>query len=262
MLNFLGKMNMVINYTDHKAVYWDKISCSVSSLNLSLIAEELLFIIVNSKPYSVIMRTPGDEIQHVTGFCVTEGIVDTPDDIYSLAFCDKNTNKVEVILTRSRTDKILQTFSQFENFKKNILAISDNDLEIDIVKAHQFLQKLSDYQPIRGITRSTHAAVIFNKDYELLSVAEDVGRHNTIDKAIGKLFLNYTLEKAAFIVLSSRVSYAIVCKVASAKISVIIALSRPTMRAIELAQKLNMTVITLGKDEGIYIFCGKRRVIF
>ena len=70
---------------------------------LHLIREEPLSIRVQGKPYSVIMRTPGDEKAHVAGFCLAEGIVDTPDDIVSIAFCDgEDTNVVAVTLHPSR----------------------------------------------------------------------------------------------------------------------------------------------------------------
>jgi FdhD protein len=113
---------------------------------------------------------------------------------------------------------------------------------------------------MRKKTRASHAAVLYTPDLDLLSVAEDVGRHNAVDKAIGKLFLEGKLEKALLLILSSRISYELVQKAARARIPIILALSRPTSLAVELASKLNMTLACLAEDSGLYIFCGEHRM--
>ena len=88
----------------HGGIFWDKHSSTSSDYNL--IGEEPLSIRIDGKPYSVVMRTPGDEIPHVAGFCLAEGIVDTPDDIVELAFCDgADTNVVTVTIKDSRKIK-------------------------------------------------------------------------------------------------------------------------------------------------------------
>jgi FdhD protein len=88
-----------------------------------------------------------------------------------------------------------------------------------------------------------------------------VGRHNALDKAIGKVFLNRNLDEASLLILSSRISYELVQKAARARIPVILAFSRPTSLAVELASKLNMTLACLAKGSGLYIFCGENRFI-
>ncbi len=93
----------------------------------------------------------------------------------------------------------------------------------------------------------------------MLSVAEDVGRHNALDKAVGKLFLDYKLDQAALLVLSSRISYEMVQKAARARIPVVIAKSRPTFLAVELASKLNLTLASPAGETGLYIYTGEHR---
>ena len=87
-----------------------------------------------------------------------------------------------------------------------------------------------------------------------------MGRHNALDKAIGKLFLNGKLSKAALLVLSSRISYELVQKAARARISIILAMSRPTALAVDLASELNMTLGCESDGEGLYLFCGAQRL--
>ena len=241
-----------------------------------LIKEEPLSIRVQGNPYVVVMRTPGDEIAHVAGFCLSEGIVDSPDDFNSVAFCDgADTNVVAVTLKPSRKDKIPQILDRREfisqtscglcgkeivkDLHQTIQPLTDG-IRIDINKAYNCLEKLPNYQPLRKTTRAAHAAVLYSADFECLSAAEDVGRHNALDKAIGKLFLNHTLEKACLLTLSSRISYELVQKAARARIPVILAMSRPTSLAVELASELNMTLACFAKESGLYIFCGKQRL--
>jgi len=85
-------------------------------------------------------------------------------------------------------------------------------------------------------------------------VAEDAGRHNALDKAVGMLFLNHRLSKASYLVLSSRISYELVQKAARARIPIILSISRPTSLAAVLAKQLNITLACLAPETGLYIF--------
>ena len=267
-------------FLNHKVIYWDK--KIDASLSHKLIKEEPLSIRIQGKLHSVVMRTPGDELPHVAGLCLAEGIVNTPDDFASFGFydkkdtCDKkDTNAITVTLTQSRQNKISHLLKAqdfigqtgcrpsgkkiVEDLYRKIHPLKD-DVKTDIKKALYCLEKLSDNQPLRYKTHSSHAAALYNPDFELLSVAEDVGRHNALDKAIGKLFLNHKLCSASLLILSSRISYELVQKAARARIPIILAISRPTSLAVELALKLNMTLACLARGCGLYIFCGQHRL--
>jgi FdhD protein len=126
--------------------------------------------------------------------------------------------------------------------------------------ALECLENLPQHQSLRDKTRASHAAALYSSDFKLLSVAEDVGRHNALDKAIGKLFLDRRLDEAILLTLSSRISYELVQKAAQARIQVILAFSRPTSLAVELASELNMTLACLADPAGLYIFCGEHRL--
>jgi FdhD protein len=102
--------------------------------------------------------------------------------------------------------------------------------------------------------------VLFNAAGDPLAAAEDVGRHNALDKAIGKLFVDHRLSEVGFAALSSRISYELVQKAARARIAVILAVSRPTSLALELASKLNMTLASLSPANGLFVYCGGERL--
>jgi FdhD protein len=222
------------------------------------------------------MRTPGDETAHAAGFCLGEGIIDSMDDVTSIAFCDgEDTNVIAVTLTPARRKKVSSALDRrsyisqtscgicgkelVEELYQLIKPVPDGPL-LDSKKACTCLDNLTAQQSLRRRTKASHAAVLYNTRYEVLSVAEDVGRHNALDKAIGKALLEKKLKSAALAILSSRISYELVQKAARARIPAIFALSRPTALAVELASELNMTLATWVDGEGLYVFCGAQRL--
>ena len=243
---------------------------------VDLIQEEPLSIRVQGQPYAVVMRTPGDEPAHVAGFCLAEGIVDSPDDIATIASCEgEATNVVTLTVNPIRLTAITSVLERrgfvsqtscgicgkelVEDLSQMVQVLPDGP-PIDLEKAYHCLENLKEHQALYRKTRASHAAAIYGSNFELLSLAEDVGRHNALDKAIGKLFLKRTLHLAAVLILSSRISYELVQKAARAKIPFILAASRPTALAVELADSLNMTLASPSKGSGINVYCGSRRL--
>ena len=235
-----------------------------------LINEEPLSILIHDQPYSVIMRTPGDELAHTAGFCLGEGIVDSPTDFASIGFCEElDPNSVSVFLTSSRKERISDHLERrgfvsqtscgicgkelVKEITQAIPPLTDNS-SINYSKALYCLEMLDSHQPLRKKTRASHGAAIYDFTFKLLAVAEDAGRHNALDKAIGKLFLSETLQSARLLILSSRISYELVQKAARAQIPVIMSISRPTALAVQLANKLKITLACLAKEAGIYIY--------
>ena len=261
--------------TDYKKWIMKKISGEEKhEICLNLIREEPLTIQVNGRAYRVVMRTPGNEIALVSGLCLGQGLVDSPDDFASIAYSCEDADVVMVELTQKRINHIqnvqktgdvdcqtgqgLDRRQIINNFKQDIAPVT-NKSRVAAKVAARCLNKLSDYQTHR---QSCHAAAVFTKKGKLLSVGEDVGRHNALDKATGRLFQNKTLDRGSLLVLSSRVSYELVQKAARAEIPVIIAVSGPTALAVELAESLGMAIIChTGKgNKDLLIFCGEHRL--
>jgi FdhD protein len=249
---------------------------SKRSTRMDLIREEPLSIRVQGQPYAVVMRTPGDEQAHVAGFALSEGILESPDDIGTIASCEGEvTNVVTLTVTPARLPAIKAILERRGFVSQTSCGICGKELvedlsqivrpmpdgpPIDLQRAYHCLNTLKDRQPLYQRTYGAHAAAIYTSDFELLSLAEDVGRHNALDKAIGKLLLNRTLERARVLIQSSRISYELVQKAARAKIPFIMAASAPTALAVELADSLNMTLASPSKESGIYVYCGRKRL--
>ncbi len=259
----------------YQLIHWDMASRKPKEKHL--LAEEPLSIRIQGNPYSVVMRTPGDEIALVAGFCLTEGIVDSIDDYTSMGFCDgDDTNVVAVTLHPARREKIPQILDrrgfisqtscglcgkEIVNDLFQTIQPLEDDVHIDLKTAAACLEKIDRHQPLRRQTRAAHAAALYTIDCDFLAAAEDVGRHNALDKVIGKVFLGGKLDQAMILTLSSRISYELVQKAARARIPIILAVSRPTALAAQLAQKLNITLATLADGPGLYIFCNPHRLL-
>lgn len=241
-----------------------------------LIQEEPLLIRVDDKPYSVVMRTPGEEIAHAAGFCLGEGLVDDRADFASIGFCrDLDPNVVEVRLKPERREKIPEILERRGFISQTSCGIcgkeivkdlyqtllpAQNNVRVDIEKIFVCVAKLSENQAYYSSTRGSHAAMIFNERLETLSFAEDVGRHNALDKAIGKVLLASNPREAVLAVLSSRISYELVQKAARARLPIVVSESRPTALAVEMGRTLDMTLACIAKESELIIFTGEERI--
>jgi FdhD protein len=242
----------------------------------SLIVEEPLAIRVQGQPFVVVMRTPGEEKAHTAGLCLAEGVIDMPDDIVNLALCDgPASNTVTLTLTAAaaarfktrnhRRAQISQTGcglcgkELIDDLYRDLRPLPDGPV-LDAAAVARSLDALERHQPLRAATRAAHAAALFDRQEGLLAVAEDVGRHNALDKVIGRLFLARDLDRIGFLVMSSRLSYELVQKAARARIAVIVGISRPTSLAVSLADRLNMTLATRAPKGGLMIFTGNHRL--
>ncbi len=259
----------------HQLIHWDM--ASNKAKDKDLLREEPLSIRVEGNPYSVMMRTPGDEIPLAAGFCLTEGIIDTPEDYTSIAFCDgEDTNVIAVTLKPSRRPKISEILDRRgfisqsscglcgKEIVKDLFQLIkplEDDIRIDANKALSCLKTITRHQPLRSQTRAAHAAVLYSSKFDFIAAAEDVGRHNALDKVIGKIFLDRKLGRATMLTLSSRISYELVQKAARARIPIILAISRPTALAVKLASELNITLASLADGPGLYVFCGAQRLV-
>jgi FdhD protein len=241
----------------------------------ALITEEPLSIRVAGSPYSVVMRTPGDETAHVAGFCLAEGLVDHPEDIVTIGFCrEDQTNVATLTLTDARRTQVADLLERKGFVSQTSCGICGKEVIEDIrqmlspIEVHTILpagrimggvDMLPSFQPLYRKTRSSHAAVIFDRHMKPMAGAEDVGRHNALDKAIGKVFMLRQIKNACLGIMSSRLSYELVQKAARAGLEMLVGISRPTALAVELALSVNMT-LACAKDDHLMVFCTGQRI--
>lgn len=244
---------------------------------LELIGEEPLLIRIDEKPYSVVMRTPGEELFHAAGFCLGEGIADSPDDFMTVGYCkDLDPNVIDIRLNPRRIEKIHDILERRSFVSQTSCGIcgkemvkdlyqkltpAEDGFEVEIGRIFGCITRLFEHQKYYPRTKGSHAALIFDDQLEIISFAEDVGRHNALDKAIGKAFMNGQLYKGCILALSSRISYELVQKAARAQLPMMVSKSRPTALAVEIGQSLNMTIASAFDESELTVFCGENRII-
>ena len=267
-------MSVQNNIKSYKAIRFEE--GVLKQADLELIGEEPLMIRLDDNPYSVVMRTPGEEVYHATGLCLGEGLIDSVHDIASIGY-DENIdpNLIDIWLTPERRQKIPNLLKRrtyisqtscgicgkklIEDLYQAITPVED-DFKMEIDQVFKCMKLLSTKQTVYPKTRGSHAALIVDGNGELMSFSEDVGRHNALDKAIGKLFMEESLHMAKILVMSSRISYELVQKAARARLPVIISKSRPTALAANMLKSLNITMTCAFGPSELILFSGSNRI--
>jgi len=218
--------------------------------DMAVSTELPLTICINNDLFDQIMRTPGDEKAQVIGLMFCSRIISAFDEIQSVTLTtSKHGDTVDVQIQKKQS--CLSTIKQENNqWQGKKLSLAD---------IQGCFTALSSHQPIREMTRSTHAAVLFDCSCQAISAKEDIGRHNALDKVIGQSLIDDTLEKARILVLSSRVSHELITKVIQTPVQCIFSVSRPSSLAIEIAREYNISMACLSKNDGVFIFSGFER---
>ena len=231
----------------------------------ALTIEEALQININNKPFTVTMRTPGNDHSLVRGLLHTEGIIKNQSYIPELKL--KKEDKENIVTVVELTIPKEELGEGYSN-SRSLLSVSscgicgrtelgdisfdgktiDNNNKIDIALINSLFEKMNTMQADFHLSGGTHAAAAFSINGEFLCTMEDIGRHNAVDKVVGKLILIKMLEKAAILTVSGRVSYEIIIKCFKAKIPFLAAVSAPSSLAVDFAKELGITLFAFCRD--------------
>jgi len=242
----------------------------------ALTVEEALQININDKAFTVSMRTPGEDASLVRGLLHSEGIINdlhfNPDIVLKKENEDGIVTIVNVAIPE---DKLGEGYSN----SRSLLSVSscgicgktelgdlafigktiDDTEKIDIGLLHHLFEKMNVFQHDFKQSGGTHAAAAFSIDGELLSAMEDIGRHNAVDKVVGKLIATGRLKEAKVITVSGRISYEIVIKCFKAKIPFLAAVSAPSSLAVDYAKELGITLFAFCRDERATCYSNPQR---
>ena len=226
---------------------------------------------------AVTMRTPGHDFELSVGFLFTEGLVRDRAEISSVAYCElpedeQRFNVVTVRLTRPfDPDVVRRNFyatsscgvcgkASMDHLEVRCDRLPDGPVtrpEVLLGLPHV----LRDAQRIFEQTGGLHAAGLFDLDGRLLSLREDVGRHNAVDKLVGEALLAGGLPLGRRILLvSGRASFELVQKAAVAGVPILCAVSAPSSLAVELAEESGMTLVAFLRDDTMNVYAGAERV--
>ncbi len=188
------------------------------------------------------------------GFLLTEGIIESLDDLRSMAVCQENPGIVQVKLfnpekvTTRRRDVVMTSSCGICGGRDAVeqllgeLPQTSSALRCHSNSFFPLMETMKQRQRVFGQTGGAHAAAIFSADGEMLAEAEDLGRHNALDKVIGYCLLRGQSMAGCGVLLSSRLSLEMVSKAAAAGLELIAAVSAPTSLAIEVAERSGITL--------------------
>ena len=237
-----------------------------------LTIEEPLEIRIGRKTLAITMRTPGHDDEIAAGFLLSEAIVRGRDQIVSISPASDNRVIVELAgEVKLNSTKRFGTISSscglcgktsIEAIRQNFAPIRATDLRIDIETLLSLPEKLRKAQSDFARTGGIHAAGIFDAKGELKIAREDIGRHNAVDKVIGRALLDGLVPLQSHLLLvSGRASFEIIQKALAAGIPIVAAVSAPSSLAVEFARDSNQTLIGFLRPPSFNIYSHIERVI-
>ena len=243
---------------------WQWRAGQVQNVQDALTIEHPLSIYINQEIFSLTMQTPGDELMLVWGMLFTEGVYRLSEIPEHKAVSDNRFNHMDELwltIPVSQLNREVLT-------KRTMLSSSSCGIcgttELPVVEGHlnahhefnpeqiwEAMQAMSRIQDAYRTSGGCHGAATFDAQGKLLSMGEDIGRHNAVDKAIGALLSAHQLAAARLLTVSGRVSYEIVYKCFAAGIPHLAAVSAPSSLAVDYCKELGIR---------LYGFCRENRM--
>lgn len=254
------------------------VSTEIIAVDDYLTVEEAMAITINGKSFTVTMRTPGDELELVRGLLYSEDIYRNKE--VNPEVLEMETNDMGYI---SKVHLQIPTKSLGNGYKnsRSLLSVSScgicgkqelidivpeaqidtGNLKIGLPEITKMYAIMENGQVQFEKSGGIHAAAIFNTQHELLSLKEDIGRHNAVDKVIGDLLLSKNIKQAEFLLVSGRVSYEIITKAFAARIPFLAAVSAPSSLAVDYAKELGITLMGFCRKNKFTVYSHVDRII-
>ncbi|MGW5973778.1 formate dehydrogenase accessory sulfurtransferase FdhD [Streptomyces sp. NPDC055186] len=269
----------------------------VSTRPDTLVTEEPMEIRLNGKPLAITMRTPGDDFALAVGFLVSEGVLATASDLRNVVYCAGATRGGTSRSSGAESGGGSNTYNVVDvqtapgvripdiTLERNVYTTSSCGLcgkaSLDAVRTTA-RHPIADSPPLRltpellaalpdrlrasqrvfDRTGGLHAAALFDEDGELLDVREDVGRHNAVDKLVGRALQHGDLPLSRTVLMvSGRASFELAQKAVMAGIPVLAAVSAPSSLAVDLAAETGLTLVGFLRGSSMNVYAGEDRVV-
>ena len=231
----------------------------------SIPEETAVALTYNGGTYAVMMATPQDLEDFAVGFSLDEGVVRTASEIESLEVVPMDDGiELRMWLAQANADRLSERRRHIAGptgcglcgidsiveatRPATIVGVGRNFSPAQIMSA---MQSLAPLQKLNTETRAVHAAAFWLPEQGIVSLREDVGRHNALDKLIGALVRNDLNVRDGFVLMTSRCSFELVQKTVTAGIGALVTVSAPTSLALELARKSNLFLAALAKGKPV-----------
>ena len=224
-------------------VDYTKVNAEVTRARERVVAEFPLSMLINGKPLATAMITPTMQKEFIVGHLFGQGIIDKAGDIASIFI---EGNKAEIILAAKQhvIKKSPEIHSVFqittEDIFKGVKAILKSDVFTE--------------------TEAVHSAGLFKNRAELICTAEDIGRHNALDKVIGYGMLNGVDFSRTFVTSTGRIPSEMVLRCCNANVPIIASKGVPTSMGIEIARKAGFTIVGMVRSKGMIVYSNMERI--
>jgi FdhD protein len=245
----------------------------VQARSESVVVEDALTLEVEDVGSYTLLCTPGDELALAAGFALTEGLIATYDDVLALRHRGQDPRVVRMRLREpagvgekgrnlivASSCGLCETRQPVEAMLAELPRVGDS-LRVAADRLREILERLRSHQELFRRTGGAHAAGLFTADGELVAFAEDLGRHNALDKAIGQRLVEGRTAAGLGAALSGRVSFELVAKCARAGLELVAAVSAPSSLALRAAQACGMTVCGFVRESRATIYTHVFRVL-
>ena len=222
-------------------------------------------------PLAVLMRTPGADEDLARGFALTEGIVLSPHEVARVDAIDDGDRFELVTAPGVSIDPERFRRSAYVSSSCGVCGKASIDAvriagrrppdgpRLDRRSPSRWMDALTAFQPVFESTGGLHGAALCEPDGEVLAAAEDVGRHNAVDKAIGRLSAQRWPLGEVVLAVSGRISFEIAQKAAVAGIPVVAGVSAASSLAAELAEDMGITLIGFARGDRFVVYAGADR---
>lgn len=245
-----------------------------------------------SRSISVTMRTPGNDFDLAAGFLMTEGVIQDANEIEQIAYAPHQVTEAEpqtmdaltpgsrnnIVRVVLATDVAVRLAALQRNFyttsscgicgKASLLALrtvcplrAANSFRVDADVLYSLPGRLRASQGVFDRTGGLHGAGLFDSNGNLLSLREDVGRHNAVDKLIGSEFLaDRTPLRDRLLLLSGRASFELLQKALMGGVPMVAAVGAPSSLAVQVAKEFDITLVGFLREDHFNIYHGRDRI--
>jgi len=233
-----------------------------------------------TKVFAITMRTPGEDEQLILGLLLSEGIIKSIKDINNIYPEQSEDNTEQNLWEVKLCPEIIPDIASIERFQitysscglcgttslkslefKNPPILNDEHDWLSIKHVYAFPEIMRQHQLLFEQTGGVHTAALFNEQGKLITIKEDIGRHNALDKLVGTILQipsNNIAHQA--IVISSRISFEMIQKAVMVGIPVLIAIGAPSDLAIKAAKRFNLTLIGFASLQSFNVYHGDWRL--
>jgi FdhD protein len=252
----------------------------------AVVTEEPLQLLLDGEPLSVVMRTPGNDIELALGLFFGEGVIRKITDVKRIrisadsgessavvpvdaSIVESNTIDVQLaVAPRRKPERSMLSSSAcgvcgavlIDDLKRDLVSLPPTPpIDADLLPG--LVDRLRTGQGVFERTGGLHASGLFTAGGELICLREDIGRHNAVDKVVGSLLSEDRLPlHGAVLVVSGRAGYEIVQKSITAGVSILAAVGAPSSLAVALSREFNQTLVGFLRGERFNVYSAPERL--